>query len=93
MKKLQRQISAAAIAVLLFAALAASFSLSAFLAPPDDTIKDPPNELDVVIIDPIIPLAPSPSGKPIIPLALAGISAILIPVSFSFAIEKMFKRD
>lgn len=87
MRRLQRQISSVVIAVLLFAALATSFSLLVFL--PE---RQPSN--DLIVINPndeAVPLDPGPSSGPIVPLALAGVVAALVPISVSFALERYFR--
>ncbi len=87
MRRLQRQISSVVIVVLLFAALAASFSLSVLL--PDRTQPVGPGDIVISPVPGEIPLDPAPSdGGPLVPLVLAGVAAALIPISVSFILDK-----
>ena len=91
MKRLKRQISTTAIVVMLFAALAASLLLLAYLGP---------QQIEIVKPDPIWLSGPQAVEKteaapesPLVPLALALLTVLFIPVSFSFAIEKMSRHS
>ena len=80
MKRLQRQIPTATLLILLVFAVIFALSLSVFLKYSPETIS---------VCEPPPPLS-SPSSDPnIITLIIAGATVALIPVSFSFLIEKL----